>query len=452
MTGQRNLDGRRKSGIVWKSVVPLLALLSGFAHIEKAEATDVVSPELNENLKDWPHTIRVPPRSGSSVELDISYRCGRDGRDCKIEGFMKRNQVCGLFVVRGEKFYWQKTRSEEGGTDCDSVVSGGAHGIASITKSITSMLFGMIFNDAKYGEVSDDLLNDNVANLLNGFIDYPDKEVTVRNLLQMRTGMDFRNNRDENRIRVKLEHQKFCKNPAADPRCTIRGQVGKVLADARFDRDRPYNYSNFDTQIIGFLIENRLRNRPDRGAQGDKAVVPPHMMVAAFDEILAPRFGLTDPYKWKADFEQQSPAPCCLKMTGRDVAALGLWIKKQYNSDNGVTGNWLRQSISDRKEAFSLYCRFGTHTVNMQYGYQWWVPNADSVDSEIAENGFVAIGRQGQYMYVFPEQDVVVVQFASWDASPKWLVERSNGSRECESLMVHRLIADEVASRVSESR
>jgi len=88
----------------------------------------------------------------------------------------------------------------------------------------------------------------------------------------------------------------------------------------------------------------------------------------------------------------------------------------------------------------------------MQYGYQWWVPNADSVDSEIAENGFVAIGRQGQYMYVFPEQDVVAVQFASWDASPKWLVERSNGSRECESLMVHRLIADEVASRVSESR
>lgn len=55
-------------------------------------------------------------------------------------------------------------------------------------------------------------------------------------------------------------------------------------------------------------------------------------------------------------------------------------------------------------------------------------------------------------MYVFPEQDVVVVQFASWDASPKWLVERSNGSRECKSLMVHRLIADEVASRVSESR
>ena len=70
--GQRNLDGRRKSGIVWKSVVPLLASLSGFAHIEKAEATDVVSPELNENMTDWQHTVRVPRRAGASVGLDIA--------------------------------------------------------------------------------------------------------------------------------------------------------------------------------------------------------------------------------------------------------------------------------------------------------------------------------------------------------------------------------------------
>lgn len=324
-----------------------------------------------------------------------------------------------------------------------------------MTKSITSILFGILFTDRAYGRYYDaepgKLEGQPVARLLAPEVDYPDEGVTVEHILQMRSGMDFTNPRDGHLIRVQKKHAPICtENPASDPRCTIRGQVNSVLASAEFDTRRPYNYSNFDTQIIGLLIQKRLETLHASSAQGtghaaDPGVLPPAKLITAFDKHIARKAGFEKRYRWKVDFDLQSPAPCCLRIAGTDLAKFGAWVLSNYRSDQGVVGKWLRRSIANRVKQSDNYCTFGTYKVRMQYGYQWWIPNAETDQGEVGGDGFVAIGRGGQYVHVFPKQNVVVVQQTAWDPEPIWGLERSRNNRACEAFMVRRLIADKVA-------
>ena len=50
------------------------------------------------------------------------------------------------------------------------------------------------------------------------------------------------------------------------------------------------------------------------------------------------------------------------------------------------------------------------------------------------ENEFVARGKNGQFLHVFPDYGVVVVVFSDFE-------DGLDSSEECESYFVHRMIA-----------
>ncbi|MCE7042419.1 serine hydrolase [Dyadobacter sp. CY312] len=89
---------------------------------------------------------------------------------------------------------------------------------------------------------------------------------------------------------------------------------------------------------------------------------------------------------------------CQVYLRPRDMAKLGLVYMNQgkYNGKQIVPANWVKTSLSQ-------------HSVveNVNYGYLWWLKYLDS--NGVRYEGMAAQGNGGQRIFLFPEQDLVVV-------------------------------------------
>ena len=92
-----------------------------------------------------------------------------------------------------------------------------------------------------------------------------------------------------------------------------------------------------------------------------------------------------------------------------------------------MRGNGSSPSLVSDRTASDISCRFDGDFQPVGYGYQWWIPRN-------AQDGFTAIGTKGQFLHIFPEQEVVIVQHG--DAS------EYSRARRCRNLRAHRIIAD----------
>ena len=145
------------------------------------------------------------------------------------------------------------------------------------------------------------------------------------------------------------------------------------------------------------------------------------------EQLLWQQLDTRNKAKWKADFKGHPAAYCCFYSDAADLTVLGDWVLQQHRSGTGAVANWIRQSVTDTVES-DLEC--AVRGASLRYGYQWWVA------AETA-NGFTGIGRGGQYLHAFPEQNVVVQLGEDERADDK----------TCEMMLVHRIIADQLASQ-----
>ena len=92
---------------------------------------------------------------------------------------------------------------------------------------------------------------------------------------------------------------------------------------------------------------------------------------------------------------------CCIDMKAADFARFGLL----YARDGQWRGN---QILPAEYVASSL-------TANGWYGYQWWILNAAYFSEESAAIEVAAAqGLNGQYIFVWPEEDVVIVVLSQY--------------------------------------
>jgi CubicO group peptidase (beta-lactamase class C family) len=105
-------------------------------------------------------------------------------------------------------------------------------------------------------------------------------------------------------------------------------------------------------------------------------------------------------------------------------------VLKQYKQGTGAQADWIRASVTDTVDP-GWNCEFQGTRRSFRYGYQWWIPSDDKLD------GFTGIGTEGQYLHIFPEQNVVVAQFGE---------QLANDADSCEAMLVHRLVADKGAA------
>jgi CubicO group peptidase (beta-lactamase class C family) len=346
-------------------------------------------------------------------EIEISYPCG-GGATCDLEAFMQRQHACALVVLAGGQLVVHKTMVRGDDDACKSAVERDRYGIASIARSVTSLLFGMVYGDPEFAVPAD--LETQAAELLGkaGLPGY-DTRVTLRQLLHMASGMEWSEDEIDSVLKVQVDQNSELIGKFRQ----IDEAVKDRLANARSQEPGKFHYSGFDTQLLGLLTEARLT--PDKGFTRGT-------LDEGLEKLLWQKLPMEKQAEWNADFAGHPAAHCCAYMAARDLATLGDWVLLQYNEGEAGYSDWIRASVTDTVDS-TWACRFEGGERHFRFGYQWWVPSDDPKD------GFTAIGTEGQYLHVFPVQNVVIAQLSE---------KLATDADTCEAMLVQRLIADTV--------
>ena len=228
--------------------------------------------------------------------------------------------------------------------------------VHSMRKSFLSALYGMSVRD-KQIDLNSTLAQLSVDDSVHP-LTAPEKEATVRDLLQSRSGVFL---------------------PAA-----YEGNVEKPLRGSH-PHGTYWLYNNWDFNVLGTILEQKTHRR-------------------FFDDLLqrlAAPLGMEDVdtldvfYNYELK-KSQHPA-YTFKMSTRDLARFGLlycnnglWKNKQL-----IPAGWVKESTTT----------YSSDNEGNGYGYMWW-----TADSAFKNRGmFQAAGFGGHHLFVFPKEELVIV-------------------------------------------
>jgi CubicO group peptidase (beta-lactamase class C family) len=237
-----------------------------------------------------------------------------------------------------------------------------------MAKSVESMLIGRAIADGLINGVDQPVTDFMPGMRKNGW-----DKVTLEHLLQMTSGMDF----SESYVNPFGTAAKFYYGRrlyANTERLKLKRAPGE-----RFE------YVSGSTQLLGLILEQALR------AKGD-----PRNMTGYLNDKLWRPLGMEYPSTWSIDRKEGGveKAFCCINAPARDFTKLGsLYLHKGlWRGEQLVPAEWVERST--RVDTSN-----GSAT---RYQYQWWLPSQ--------EGDFMAQGILGQFVYVDPSRELVIVR------------------------------------------
>ena len=159
-----------------------------------------------------------------------------------------------------------------------------------------------------------------------------------------------------------------------------------------------WHYNNWDFNALGTIYER---------ATGEK-------IFEAFKRRFADPLQMQD-YEvddgeyvtgWKSDHPAYP-----FRMTARDLARFGLLFLRngRWKDQQILSPEWIAESTAKHSET-NRWGRYG-------YGYMWWTGGGGGYfrDVELREHSYYAAGKGGQYLFVIPYLDLVVVHRVNTD-------------------------------------
>ena len=294
-----------------------------------------------------------------------NFRFESRGRTYDLYDYLSLNRVGGIVVVHDgdivlEKYLLGNSRK----TKWMSM---------SVVKSITATLVGIAIREGHIDDIDDPL-----TKYLPQFEDSAYDGVTVRNLLQMASGVDW---------------NETYTDPASDRRAMLEAQIsqepGSILAlmatlGRAADPGTRWNYSTGETQVVGALVA---------------AATGKNVADYLSEKIWQP-FGMeTDATWWLDSPDGLEIGGSGLSATLRDYARFGMFMLNEGRifGQETLPDGWMQDATTPKV--------IGGETV--EYGYMWW---------PLDRGAYSAIGIFGQFVYVHPESRTVI---AMWSAQPK---------------------------------
>jgi len=175
------------------------------------------------------------------------------------------------------------------------------------------------------------------------------------------------------------------------------------------------NYVSSDSMALGLVLE---------GATG--MPVAEYLATRLWDPMGAEAYAF-----WSTDRTGREFALCCLNATLRDYARFGrLYLERGARDGRQIVpADWIAASVNPT----APHLQPGENTASswtFGYGYQWWLP-------EDPQGDFLAIGVWGQYIYIDPAREVIIVKTS---ADPDF------DDNDHESVAAFRAIARAVAT------
>lgn len=243
--------------------------------------------------------------------------------------------------------------------------------IRSVTKSVIGTLIGIAL---ERGDLSD--LEETVGELIPDRI--PDDadpavgEITIRGLLTMTSGLEWNYRTDYARLEA-----------SDDPlRLTLSQPVVAEEGDV-------YVYNSGGSHVLGVILE----------------AVTGQQLEAYADAVLFQPLGI-ERGRWRETPQGDAIGGYGLAMTPRDMARLGLLFLQEgrWNGEQLLAADYVSDATSIQSD--------GDGTGGTPYGYQWWVTEASS------HAAYFALGFGGQYVYVVPGLDLIVVAAVGFEGQP----------------------------------
>ena len=225
----------------------------------------------------------------------------------------------------------------------------------SVTKSITSALVGMALGAGDLTSL-DELVVDFFPDKTIANLDEDKQSITVEHLLTMSAGFEWSSATDP-----------FDMMDSPD---WIQYVLDKPMADVPGET---FNYNSGASHLLSAIV-NRTTGIPTQSYA---------------DTYLFQPLGISD-YEWIIDPQGVASGHAGLNMTPRDMAKFGfLYLNNgTWDGEQIVPSTWVSASTQ-------------VQAPEEDYGFQWWIdPERDA---------YYAFGRDGQYIWVQPKNDLIVV-------------------------------------------
>jgi CubicO group peptidase (beta-lactamase class C family) len=362
-----------------------LALSLGVHASGQEELRGLVVGEQPELLLDWfgggleqrrPHRIvqkgpRTAPLPRAPAEVPFTY--SHEGALRAVDDYLARQRVTGLLVIHDGTIVLE--RYQFGRRPSTRFLS------ASMAKSVVGLLVGIALQEGRIRSI-DDLAKTYVPALAGN----PYGETSIRDLLQMASGIRFREQYDGQDDLGALIQDTIGQRSAGAAAALLPYRERRVAPGGLF------HYSSADTQALALVL---------RGATG--------MPLA---EYLATRIwqpmGAQHDASFLLDAAGQEAAFAFMHATLQDFGRLGMLLANDGRVDGKqvVPAAWVRHATTSLQphvlpQIASPY--FG-------YGYQFWTfPGS--------KRRFALLGVRGQSIFVDPELKLVLVQTAVWKSA-----------------------------------
>ena len=238
----------------------------------------------------------------------------------------------------------------------------------SMSKSWVSTLIGIAISEGKIKSV-----NQKVCDFLPDFCGGRNRELTIKNLLTMSSGLNWA---EDYYNPIGQAAEAYYGNHLSDmiKNLTVIETPGKV-----------FKYNSSCTQLLTFIVEV---------ATGE--TISDYASKKLWEPMGAKHSAL-----WSTDVEGgDEKGFCCINSNARDFARLGKLYMHQ--------GNWNGLQILDSNytvEATSLANLLDEKgNKNTNYGYQFWLAERQGLSI------YYARGLWGQYVICIPEKDMIIVR------------------------------------------
>ncbi|MFQ6003927.1 MAG: serine hydrolase domain-containing protein [Woeseia sp.] len=312
----------------------------------------------------------------SDMAGEVEFRYEWDGTVYGVDDFNEQTNSNALLILKNGKIVTEIYRN--GSTPASRFVS------FSTAKSFTSTLVGMAYEDGYIDDV-----NDPLTKYLPSLTGSAYEGVTIRDALQMLSGIEWDEEAydwaDESILLVKHWNRSMVGH-------RYRFIEGANELKRANTPGAKYHYNTLETCILGWLVETVTKQRLSRYFE-DRLWQPAGM---EFDAA----WGLDGP----ADIGREMSGGM-LTATLRDYGRFGLMMANngEANGKQLISPEWVRAATSADRDPIQYGNLYEEYPLG--YGYQWW----------LFENGrFEAQGVYGQFVYVAPKDDVVIIKLSYW--------------------------------------
>lgn len=296
---------------------------------------------------------KINPNYASSK---ISIPNNGKNKNYLFEDYLKINNTVAFIIIKKDTIVYEKYFD---GYDKESIVPS-----FSMAKSVVSMLIGCAIDDGLIQSIDEPITNYLPEFKKNGF-----EKVTISHLLNMTSGINF---------------NESYYNPFGNAASIYYGRnLKKEMLKLKLNPNNTnsFSYSSGDTQLLGLILESSLKGKKISNYLEEKIWKP---------------IGMEYNASWSLDKKSGLEKTfCCLNSVALDYAKLGrLYLKKgNWNGKQILSKEWIEKTTKSANNRSGVW----------YYQNHWWI-------SDKEEMSFRAEGILGQYIYVNPKTETIIVR------------------------------------------